>query len=165
MQRNKSVFVPLLFEALRCFNDLRCDGLVNVSEKPTLSLCVRPRLLDLSTSRLDLRRRRIRCRRFLPGVFRSAPGTRNELEFSPVVLKFVLRYFQQLAYLHACNFLRPETAQIDRETFTFFGEVFHPSPYFHSRERFHPPAFDQPLIADLPIVLVCDPCERVENSL
>lgn len=134
LQQKNSILVPLIIEAFWCFHHLCRDLLVDIANKPPLSLCVRPRLLDLKTRDADLRRRRIRCRRFLTSVFRSAPGTRNKLQFSSVVFKFVLRYFQQLADLNARNLLRPEPPQIDRETFTFFGEVFHSSPYFHLRE-------------------------------
>ena len=121
LQQKNSILVPLIIESFWLVYDLHNDRLVLVANKPPLSLLISPRLLDLKASRLDLRRCRIRCRRFLTSVFRSAPGARSELEFPSVVLKFVLRYFQQLAYLHARDLLRPEPPEINSKTLTLFG--------------------------------------------
>ena len=93
LQQKNSILVPLIIESFWLVDDLHNDRLVLVADKPPLSLLISPRLLDLKASRLDLRRCRIRCRRFLTSVFRSAPGTRNELQLPSVVFEFVLRYF------------------------------------------------------------------------
>ena len=121
LQQKNSILIPLIIESFWLVDDLHNDRLVLVADKPTLSFLISPRLLNFKASRLDLCRRRIRCRCFLPSVFRSAPRTCNELQFPSVVLKFVLRYFQQLAYLHARDLLRPEPPEINSKTLTLFG--------------------------------------------